>query len=53
MFMIRTVCNLKCSIARDGDAFLCLLGADIQEGIAGFGKTPFKSIEAFCKEFGI
>lgn len=32
---------------KDGDQWCVLLGADLQVGIAGFGKTPADAIYAF------
>jgi hypothetical protein len=34
---------------RDGNQWCALLGENIQEGVAGFGKSPLKAIQAFDK----
>lgn len=34
-------------VYKDGNAYCCLLGENIQEGICGFGKTPQEA----CNEF--
>lgn len=31
---------LKPKLSKDGDMWCCLYGEDIQEGVAGFGKSP-------------
>ena len=35
------------SIAQDGDAWICCLGANIQEGVVGIGDTPDKCARDF------
>lgn len=35
------------TLSKDGDMWCCLLGHDLQEGLAGFGTTP----EEACKDF--
>jgi len=42
---------LKPEIFKDGDAWCCLLGADLQIGIAGFGKTPYEAVLAWNLEW--
>jgi hypothetical protein len=39
------------SIKIDGDMYCCLLGENLQEGVAGFGKMPKEACEAFDKEW--
>jgi len=36
-------------VSKDGNMYCCLLGGDLQSGIAGFGETPKKACEAFDK----
>jgi hypothetical protein len=38
---------LRPRISQDGDSFVCLYGENLQEGIAGFGKSP----EEACADF--
>lgn len=35
------------TISQDGDAFIALLGENIQEGVVGCGDTPEKAMMAF------
>ena len=42
---------LKPKIYKDGNAWCVLLGDNIQEGICGFGETPYKAILEFNKAF--
>ncbi len=35
----------------DGDSWCCLLGDDLQTGIAAFGDTPEEAREAFVKAY--
>jgi len=39
------------SMSLDGDSFCVLLGANILEGLAGFGHTLTEAIEAFDFEY--
>lgn len=41
----------KPNIAQDGDAFIALLGNNIQEGIVGCGDTPEEAMRNFDKAF--
>ncbi|MCK9477262.1 MAG: hypothetical protein M0R46_15200 [Candidatus Muirbacterium halophilum] len=50
---LRIISALKCRVFKYGDMYCCLYGGDLQEGIAGFGKTPYQAIIEFNKEFGI
>ena len=36
--------KLNPRLFKDGDQWCCLLGENIQEGVAGFGDTPHKAI---------
>lgn len=36
---------------RDGNQWCVLLGENLQEGIAGFGTTPYKAVLSFNSEF--
>ncbi len=50
---LRIISALKCRVFKDGDMYCCLYGEDLQEGIAGFGETPYQAIIEFNKELGI
>lgn len=39
------------TLSADGDMWCALLGDNLQEGVAGFGETPAKAMEAFDKAF--
>jgi hypothetical protein len=41
---------LKPEIKKDGNQWCILLGNNIQEGIAAFGKSPFEAIRNFNAE---
>lgn len=38
---------LKPSFSKDGDQYCYLLGANLQEGISGFGKTVSEAVQNF------
>lgn len=38
-------------LKKDGDKWCCLLGEKNQEGMCGFGETPYDSILDFNKSF--
>ena len=38
--MLRPFILLKPSLSIDGDMWCCLYGENLQEGVAGFGKSP-------------
>lgn len=38
---------------RDGNMWCCMSGKDIQEGVAGFGKTKGIAIAKYCDKAGI
>ena len=39
------------SVELDGDQYCALLGADLMEGVCGFGGTIDEAIEAFCESW--
>lgn len=43
--------TLKPKIYKDGSKWCVLLGENIQEGICGFGETPYLAILDFSKSF--
>lgn len=45
------VAVLKPTITKDGDKWCVLYGANLMEGVSGFGDTPRKAIYAFNKAF--
>ena len=38
-------------ISLDGDMWCALVGANIQDGVAGFGNTRIEALEALCQGF--
>ena len=42
---------MKPKIYKDGNEWCCLLGDNIQYGIVGFGKTPYKAIIEWNRGF--
>jgi hypothetical protein len=38
-------------LSRDGNQWCWLLGENLQEGIAGFGDTPYDAMLKFCSAF--
>ena len=42
---------LKPKLVKDGDSWCCLYGSNLQEGIAGFGESPYKAILAWNREW--
>jgi hypothetical protein len=46
-FMERPSVMLGAKIFKDGNAWCCLLGENIQEGVCGFGESPNKASAAF------
>lgn len=42
---------LKPALYKDGNQWCCLYGENIQEGIVGFGDTPYKSILDWTKSW--
>jgi len=53
IFYLNVIKSLDCKIDKDGDMYCCLLGENLQKGIAGFGITPMVAINEFIKEFGL
>ena len=53
IYQIQIINTLGCKIHKDGNMYCCLYGEDLQEGIAGFGETPYQAIMNFNNEFGI
>jgi len=43
--------KLKAIICKDGDQWCVLFGANIQDGIAGFGGSTWEAIMNFKQEF--
>ena len=43
--------TLIIEISLDGDMWCALVGANIQDGVVGFGDTPLEALEALCQEF--
>ncbi|AUR85540.1 hypothetical protein NVP1076O_35 [Vibrio phage 1.076.O._10N.286.51.B7] len=43
--------NIECSVFKDGNKWCCLVGDNIQEGVAGFGFTPAEAISEFKVSF--
>jgi hypothetical protein len=41
---------LKPKLVKDGNSWCCLFGDNLQDGIAGFGDTPYTAILAWNKE---
>lgn len=52
-YTLTVISSLKPIIKKDGDQWCVLLGENLQEGIAGFGDTPYKAILEFNKFFGV
>jgi len=42
---------LKPAIKKDGSAWCCLYGDNIQDGIAGFGDTPNMAVLDFIQKY--
>lgn len=42
---------LKPVLTKDGDKWCVLYGENLQEGVSGFGDTPYKAIIDFNKSF--
>lgn len=42
---------LKPDVKKDGNQWCVLYGSDLQEGIAGFGNTPYLAILDFNSQF--
>lgn len=44
--------SIDADIYKDGDKWCCMIGENIQEGIAGFGDRPDKAISSLQREIG-
>lgn len=42
---------LQPKIYKDGDKWCCLWGLDVQDGVAGFGDTPYLAMLDFNKSW--
>ncbi|TAL43869.1 MAG: hypothetical protein EPN91_05805 [Salinibacterium sp.] len=49
--MARPSVLYKTTLGADGDMWCALLGENLQEGVAGFGKTPAEAMTAFDQAF--
>ena len=45
------VSNLNATLSIDGDSYCWLVGDDIQNGVAGFGKSAYEAMIDFNKNF--
>lgn len=43
--------KLNPTFTKDGNQFCYLYGENLQEGIAGFGDTPYLAMNDFCQKF--
>ena len=51
MEMARPSVLFNPTLSADGDMWCALLGENLQEGVAGFGKTPAEAMTAFDQAF--
>jgi len=49
--MFQMIGLLKPRFGKDGNAWFFLLGTDIQDGVCGFGDTPYQAAKEFCDNF--
>jgi len=49
--ILKTVGILRPKFFQDGDYFCFLFGDNLQDGIAGFGKTPAEAAKDFYENF--
>ena len=49
--ILKYISVLKPKFSKDGSMFCYLYGDNLQEGIAGFGETPYKAAEDFVNNF--
>ena len=49
--MARPSVLFKPTLSADGDMWCALLGDNLQDGVAGFGKTPHDAMHAFDQAF--
>jgi hypothetical protein len=45
------ISELKPGFTKDGDEYCFLYGSNLQEGVAGFGKSPFDAAADFYNNF--
>jgi hypothetical protein len=45
--------NLLVTISLDGDKWCCLVGENLQEGLAGFGDSPCDALRALADEIEV
>ncbi len=50
--MLRPSVLYRPTLTRDGDMYCALYGEDLQEGCAGFGKSPQAAMHDFDSNFG-
>lgn len=50
-YVLSIVSSLNLSVKKDGDMFCVLWGENIQEGLCGFGKTPYAAVVDFNKNY--
>jgi hypothetical protein len=49
--MIEIVKTFKPKLIKDGNAWICLYGEDLQSGLAGDGDTPLAAIKSWYENF--
>ena len=49
--LLQVIKYLNPTFSRDGNQFCYLYGSNLQEGIAGFGDTPYLAMVSFCDAF--
>lgn len=48
---LQIIQHLQPKFSKDGNQFCYLYGENLQEGIAGFGDTPYLAMADFCRNF--
>lgn len=48
--VIQMVNGMSAKVFQDGNQWCCLYGVNLQEGIAGFGDTPYLSMTDFYQK---
>lgn len=51
--VLNTFKILNPKLYKDGNEWCCLMGSNIQDGISGFGKSPFLAMADFRKSLEI
>jgi hypothetical protein len=51
MGMLEIVKTFKPKLIKDGNAWICLYGEDLQSGLAGDGDTPLAAIKSWYENF--